>query len=117
MKRLVSSFLLFVFVFALLGEFSVSRLIPEHPQQGWAKIAMLVISLVAGTLLARREPFKSFLSAKPVMLFLFLFNLAAGVLALVLIDGSKGISTGIGLIVVSLGAGSGLVLNRKEKKA
>ena len=69
---------------------------------------------VVSWLLARREPIKSFLSSGPVLWFLFLFNLAAGVLAFLLVSGVQGTMAGIGLGVVGLGAGAGLVPRRKR---
>ena len=114
MYRLVSSLLGIVFVLALLGLVSASRLVHEHPRQGEAKIAPVVPSLVSGSLLARREPFKSFPSTPPVLRFPFLFNLTAGVLVAVFALGSRGIGTATGLIAVSPGAGTGFALGRKR---
>jgi hypothetical protein len=112
-KTLVSPLLWFGFVMSILGAVSVSHLIDDSTQQLMATLAMLVISLVSGTLLARREPVKSFLASRPVQWFLFLVNLAGGVLALLLVDGAQGLGAGIGLLAVSLGSGAGLVLRRR----
>ncbi|WP_306209184.1 hypothetical protein [Actinoplanes sp. RD1] len=74
----------------------------------------LVVSLITGTLIARNEPVKSFLGTKPVMWFLFLFNLAAAIIVLITVDGVPGISATAGLGLVSLGAGSGLLLSARR---
>ncbi|QUQ64321.1 hypothetical protein [Kutzneria sp. CA-103260] len=113
MKTLVSSLLGFAFVFGLLGTLSVGRLIPDPTEQTMASVTMVLVSLVAGSLLARREPVKSFLASRPVLWFLFLFNVTAGVLVYLFVGGAQGLMTAIGLGVVGLGAGSGLVLRRR----
>ncbi|MBP2330485.1 hypothetical protein JOF56_010870 [Kibdelosporangium banguiense] len=112
MKTLVSWVLGLVFVFGLLGTVSVSHLIFDHTQETMASVTMVLISLVSGYFLARREPIRSFLSSRPVLWFLFLFNFAAGALAFLLVGGAAGLMTGIGLGVVALGAASGLVLRQ-----
>jgi hypothetical protein len=116
-KTLVSSLLGFVFVFAMLGTLSVSHLIPDPTQETMASVTMVLISLVSGTFLARREPIKSFLAKWQVLLFLFLVNVTAAVFALLYVSGAPGLLAGIGLGVVGLGAGSGLVLRRGQRTA
>ncbi|MFI6341251.1 hypothetical protein [Streptomyces sp. NPDC050535] len=51
---------------------------------------------------------KSLLSSRPVLWFLFLFNLVVALAAPFVVDGAQGIATSIGMGVVSLGAGLGL---------
>ncbi|WP_405908277.1 MULTISPECIES: hypothetical protein [unclassified Streptomyces] len=60
---------------------------------------------------------KSLLSSKPVLWFLFLFNLAVAAVAPFAVDGSQGIMTAVGMGVVSLGAGVGLVRGRGQQRA
>lgn len=80
----------------------------------WLKYAGIALSVVAGTLLARREPVKSFLASRPVLWFLFLFNAAVAVTAYFVVGGRTGILTAVGMGVVSLGAGSGLLRGVKR---
>ncbi|MFD9328537.1 hypothetical protein [Streptomyces sp. NBC_00564] len=60
---------------------------------------------------------KSLLSSKPVLWFLFLFNLAVAAVAPFAVDGSQGIMTAVGMGVVSLGAGVSLVRGRGQQQA
>jgi drug/metabolite transporter (DMT)-like permease len=111
-KALVWSLLGFAFLFGLLGTVSVSHLIHGGTDRIMASVAMVIIAFVAGALLARREPIKSFLASRPVLWFLFLFNLAVAVLAFLFVNGAQGILAGVGMLVVSLGAGASLALRR-----
>ncbi len=54
---------------------------------------------------------KSLLASKPVLWFLFLFNLAVAAVAPLVVDGTQGVMTGVGMGVVSLGAGVSLFKN------
>ncbi|MFD3931585.1 hypothetical protein [Streptomyces sp. NPDC058614] len=60
---------------------------------------------------------KSLLSSKPVLWFLFLFNLAVAAVAPFAVDGSQGIMTAVGMGVVSLGAGVSLARGRGQQRA
>jgi hypothetical protein len=51
---------------------------------------------------------KSLLSSRPVLWFLFLFNLVVALAAPFVVDGTQGIATSVGMGVVALGAGLGL---------
>ncbi|MDX6315994.1 MAG: hypothetical protein QOF44_5458 [Streptomyces sp.] len=51
---------------------------------------------------------KSLLSSRPVLWFLFLFNLVVALAAPFVVDGAQGIATSVGMGVVALGAGLGL---------
>lgn len=112
MNKLVSSLLGLSFIFGMLGTVSVSHLIFDNTELIMANVAMVLIALVAGFFLARREPFKSFLSSPPVLWFLFLFNLVAGTLALFFIPGTQGVLAGIGLLGASLSGLFGLLRHR-----
>ena len=57
---------------------------------------------------------KSLLSSRPVLWFLFLFNLIVAVAAGFAIDGVQGIATTVGMGVVSLGAGVALLTGRPK---
>ncbi|MFE2425867.1 hypothetical protein ACFXJ5_03750 [Streptomyces sp. NPDC059373] len=51
---------------------------------------------------------KSLLSSRPVLWFLFLFNLVVALAAPFVVDGAQGIATSVGMGVVAIGAGLGL---------
>jgi hypothetical protein len=55
---------------------------------------------------------KNFLSSKPTLWFLFLFNAAVAVVAPFVVDGKQGVMTAVGMGVVALGAGVSLVRDR-----
>lgn len=57
---------------------------------------------------------KSLLSSRPVLWFLFLFNLVIAAVAPFVVDGAQGVMTGVGMGVVSLGAGVSLLRSRKS---
>jgi hypothetical protein len=52
---------------------------------------------------------------RPVLWFLFLFNLLVALVAGLTLDGSQGIATSVGMGVVALGAGAGLFLKREQR--
>lgn len=94
-----------------------SGFVLEGGQAQGAKYGGIALSTVAGTLLARQEPLKSFLASRPVLWFLFLFNGAVAVSMYFLVGGATGIGAAIGMGVVSLGAGGGLLQDRKRRRA
>ncbi|MCX4763688.1 hypothetical protein OG562_22525 [Streptomyces sp. NBC_01275] len=55
---------------------------------------------------------KALLSSRPVLWFLFLFNLAVAAVAPFAVAGAQGLLTSAGMGVVALGAGSGLLRSR-----
>ncbi|WP_329254757.1 hypothetical protein OG223_28985 [Streptomyces sp. NBC_01478] len=55
---------------------------------------------------------KNLLSSRPVLWFLFLFNLTVAAVAPFVVDGTQGVMTAVGMGVVSLGAGVSLVRDR-----
>jgi hypothetical protein len=57
---------------------------------------------------------KNLLSSKPVLWFLFLFNLTVAAIAPFVVDGTQGVMTAVGMGVVSLGAGVSLVRDRGQ---
>ncbi|KPI06654.1 hypothetical protein OK074_4093 [Actinobacteria bacterium OK074] len=60
---------------------------------------------------------KVLLSSRPVLWFLFLFNLAIALAAPFVVDGSQGIITSVAMAVIALGAGSGLLRDRGSRPA
>ncbi|WP_329315945.1 hypothetical protein [Streptomyces sp. NBC_01262] len=59
---------------------------------------------------------KALLSSKPVLWFLFLFNLVVAAIAPFAVDGAQGVMTGVGMGVVSLGAGVSLLKGRGRQQ-
>ena len=57
---------------------------------------------------------RSLLSSRPVLWFLFLFNLVVAVAAAFALNGAQEVMTTVGMSVVSLGAGASLLLSRKQ---
>ena len=51
---------------------------------------------------------KSLLSSRPVLRFLFLFNLVAALAIPLIVHGAQGIAASVGMAVVAVGAGLGL---------
>ena len=58
---------------------------------------------------------KSLLSSRPVLWFLFLFNLVVAVASGFALHGPRGIVTTAGMSAVSLGAGIALLLRRPQR--
>lgn len=58
---------------------------------------------------------KTLLSSRPVLWFLFLFNLTVALAAPLIDDSAKGIATSLGMAVVSLGAGTALYKGRTDQ--
>ncbi|MGF7237184.1 MAG: hypothetical protein ACQSGP_19810 [Frankia sp.] len=115
--RFLSSCVLWlVFTVGLVGAVAGGRLLhidgmQEHldgTQKHLVSYGSIIVSIVAGSLLAKREPLKSILASRKVQWFLFLFNGGVAVAAYFWIGGAKGIGAAIGMGLVSLGAGFGL---------
>ena len=58
---------------------------------------------------------KSLLSSRPVLWFLFSFNLLVALVAGLVLDGAQGIATSVGMGVVALGAGAALLTGRARR--
>jgi hypothetical protein len=115
--RLLPPAMWVLFAAGLTGCVGSRHLVHGTQHQHLVTIGGIALSLAAGTYVMRREPLKSWLKTKPVMWFLFLFNLAVAVAAPFLIHGSQGIMTAAGMGTVSLGAGIGLLKNRGNARA
>jgi hypothetical protein len=96
---------------ACVGSSSLYHLHGTH--QHLATYGGIALSLVTGSVVMRKEPLKSWLATRPVLWFLFLFNLAVAVVALIAVHGAQGIMAAVGMGVVSLGAGAGLLRGRR----
>jgi hypothetical protein len=58
---------------------------------------------------------KSLLSSRPVLWFLFLFNLLVALVTGLAMDSAQGRATSVGMGVVALGAGAGLYRGRARR--
>ncbi|MGW2824263.1 hypothetical protein ACWC24_25185 [Streptomyces sp. NPDC001443] len=74
-----------------------------------------IVSLIVGSQIARKPRIKAFLSTRPVLWFLFLFNGAVATLCAVSLDGMNGIMAAAAMGLVSLGAAGGLVQRHRER--
>jgi len=64
----------------------------------------------------RKEPrMKSLLSSRPVLWFLFLFNLVVSVAAGFALHGMQQVTTSAGMGAVAIGAGAALFLRRRQR--
>ncbi|XUL86022.1 hypothetical protein ACQ86D_04365 [Streptomyces galilaeus] len=79
-----------------------------------ATFAGIAVSLFTGSKIAKKPKIKAFLSSRPVLWFLFLFNGGVAVVSYFAMDGAKGIATAAGMGLVSLGAAGGLVSNYRN---
>ena len=59
---------------------------------------------------------KALLGSKPVLWFLFLFNLLVAAAAPFAVEGAQGLVTAVGMGVVSLGAGVSLLRGRGHRQ-
>ena len=114
-SRLSSLAMWLLFAAGLTGCVGARHLVHGTQHQHLVTFGGIALSLAAGSYVMRREPLKSWLRARPVMWFLFLFNLAVAVTAPFLAHGSQGIMAAIGMGLVSLGAGTGLLRSRGSR--
>ncbi|MEE1800477.1 hypothetical protein PUR57_17675 [Streptomyces sp. JV176] len=59
---------------------------------------------------------KALLSSRPVLWFLFLFNLVVAAIAPFVLDGAQGVATAVGMAAVSLGARIGLLRDDARRR-
>lgn len=109
MKSLLSSIVLWsLFLVGL----SATGAVLDGTQKDVATYGGIALSLLAGSRIAKKDPIKSFLSSRPVLWFLFLFNGVVAAAAGFALDGVQGITAAAGMGLVSLGAGFGLLQSR-----
>jgi hypothetical protein len=109
-KSLLSPLLIWLLFLAGLVGCAGARFVLHGAQhQHLVTLAGVGLSLVTGSLVARREPLRSWLRTRPVLWFLFLFNLGVALAVSFLVHGTQGIMAAVGLGVVALGAGVGLL--------
>jgi hypothetical protein len=116
MKVLASTLSWLLFVAGLAGV-AASHVLFDGTREQLVSYGSTAVALLGGMFVARGEPVKSWLRAKPVQWFLFLVNLAAAAGASFLLHGTQGIMAAAGLGVVSLGAAAGLLTGSRGAPA
>ncbi|MGW3982611.1 hypothetical protein [Streptomyces mirabilis] len=112
MKSLLSSIVLWSLFLVGLSATVASGAVLDGTQKDVATYGGIALSLLAGSRIAKKDPIKSFLSSRPVLWFLFLFNGVVAAAAGFALDGVQGITAAVGMGLVSLGAGFGLLQSR-----
>ncbi|MGW4994748.1 hypothetical protein ACWEQ3_45350 [Streptomyces mirabilis] len=112
MKSLLSSIVLWSLFLVGLSATVASGAVLDGTQKDVATYGGIALSLLASSRIAKKDPIKSFLSSRPVLWFLFLFNGVVAAAAGFALDGVQGITAAAGMGLVSLGAGFGLLQSR-----
>ena len=73
------------------------------------------VAFVTSTILMKQQRVRAFLTAKPTLWFLFLFNAVVAVGSLFALDGVPRIAVAAVMGLVSLGAGTGLLRSSRTK--
>ncbi|WP_210585271.1 hypothetical protein [Streptomyces sp. GESEQ-35] len=117
LKSFAANLLLWSFFVGGLAASSASGAVLDGTQKDIATYAGIAVSLLAGSQIARKPKIKAFLSTRPVLWFLFLFNGGVAGVSYLTMDGAKGIMAAAGMGLVSLGAAGGLVTGRRKRAA
>ncbi|MFG3033569.1 hypothetical protein ACGFZJ_34315 [Streptomyces sp. NPDC048253] len=110
-----SDLLLWALFVGCLGASLGSSAVLDDGQKGLATYGGSILALIPGGLIARKPKINAFLSTRPVLWFLFLFNAAVTTFCAVSLDGTQGIAATVGMGLVSLGAAGGLVQRHRER--
>ncbi|MHA5049896.1 hypothetical protein [Streptomyces sp. SD15] len=116
-KSFVANLLLWSFFVGGLAASSASGAVLDGTEKDVATYSGIAVSLLAGSRIAKKPKIKAFLSAPPVLWFLFLFNGVVAAVCYLTMDGAKGIMAAVGMGLVSLGAGGGLLASRGKRPA
>ncbi|MER7178659.1 hypothetical protein ABT404_04075 [Streptomyces hyaluromycini] len=112
LKSFVADLLLWSFFVAGMAASTGAGAVLDGTDKNVATLAGVAVSLLTGTRIAKKPRIKAFLSTRPVLWFLFLFNGAVAVASYFLVDGVKGVATAAAMGLVALGALGGLVSGR-----
>ncbi|MFD4508064.1 hypothetical protein [Streptomyces sp. NPDC058457] len=112
LKSFVADLLLWSFFVAGMAASAGAGAVLDGTDKNVATIVGAAVSLLTGTRIAKKPRIKAFLSTRPVLWFLFLFNGVVAVASYFLIDGVKGVATAAAMGLVALGALGGLVTGR-----
>ncbi|WP_244190335.1 hypothetical protein [Streptomyces caeruleatus] len=107
-------FLWAFFVAGLAGSMGGAGAFLAGTEKTIVTFAGIAVALVTGSRITKKPKIKTFLSSRPVLWFLFLFNGGVAAVAYFAMDGAKGIATAAGMGLVSLGALGGLVSNYRQ---
>jgi hypothetical protein len=116
-KSFVANLLLWSCFVGGLAASSASGTVLDGTAKNVATYTGIVVSILAGSRIAKKPKIKAFLSKSSTLWFLFLFNGGVAAFCYLTMDGVKGIATAAGMGLVSLGAASGLVANRRARRA
>ncbi|MEU4654903.1 hypothetical protein AB0G32_13290 [Streptomyces sp. NPDC023723] len=110
-----SDLLLWVLFVGCLGASLGSSAVLSGGQKDLATYGGSILALITGGLIARKPRIKAFLSTRPVLWFLFLFNAGVATFCALSLDGTQGVAAAVGMGLVSLSAMGGLVQQRRER--
>jgi hypothetical protein len=113
-KSFVANVLLWSLFVAGLIASSASGAVLDGTEKNIATYTGIAIALITGSRIARKPKIKAFLSTRPVLWFLFLFNGAVAAVCYFSMDGVQGIAAAAAMGLVSLGAAGGLVADRRK---
>ncbi|NUP15620.1 MAG: hypothetical protein HOZ81_05890 [Streptomyces sp.] len=114
-KSLVADLLLWsFFVAGLATSVGGAGAFLDGTEKTIATFVGIAVALVTGSRITKKPKIKAFLSSRPVLWFLFLFNGGVAAASYCTMDGAKGIATAAGMGLVSLGALGGLVSNYRQ---
>ncbi|MER6492906.1 hypothetical protein [Streptomyces griseorubiginosus] len=114
-KSFVADLLLWSFFGVGLSAAIGAGAVLDGTEKNVATFAGIAVSLVAGSRITKKPKIKTFLSTRPVLWFLFLFNGGVAAVSYFTMDGAKGIATAAAMGLVSLGAAGGLVAGRQRR--
>ncbi|MGW5098135.1 hypothetical protein ACWEQ1_28405 [Streptomyces nodosus] len=114
LKSFVVDLLLWSLFLTGLAAGVVAGAVLDGTEKTVTTFAGVALSLVTGLRLAKKPRIKAFLSTRPVLWFLFLFNAGAAVVSGLTADGVKGVAAASAMGLVALGAAHGLVTGRRN---
>jgi hypothetical protein len=106
--------LFLVFMAGIAASVASGQVLHGAPKQ-LAFYSGIAVSLVTSTILIRQQRVTAFLSSRPTLWFLFLFNGVVAVVCYFALDGVTRIAVTAVMGLVSLGAGAGLLRSPKTK--
>ncbi|MGI5455599.1 hypothetical protein ACQEWB_20965 [Streptomyces sp. CA-249302] len=107
-------FLWSFFVVGLAASMGGAGAVLDGTAKTVATFGGIAVSLFTGSKITKKPKIKAFMSSRPVLWFLFLFNAGVAAISYFTMDGAKGIATAAGMGLVSLGAAGGLVSNYRN---
>ncbi|WP_327318647.1 hypothetical protein [Streptomyces sp. NBC_01235] len=115
-RKFVTDLLLWTFFACGLAASTGAGAVLDGTQKDAATAVGGVVSLLAGSRIAKKPRIKAFLSRPGTLWFLFLFNGGTAVAMYFAMDGVKGVIAAAAMGLVSLGAAGGLVAGYRERR-